>query len=68
MYGDGEQSRDFVYVGNVVEAILLAAESKDAPGHAYNIGTGIRSTLNQTLTLLRENYRPGRQGEIRSPA
>ena len=39
VYGDGEQSRDFVYVGNVVEANLLAAEAKKAPGLAINIGT-----------------------------
>jgi nucleoside-diphosphate-sugar epimerase len=52
VYGDGEQSRDFVYVGNVVQANLLAAEASDAPEHAFNIGTGARSTLNQTLALL----------------
>ncbi len=73
VFGDGEQSRDFVYVGNVVDAILLAAESKGAPGHAFNIGTGIRSTLNQTLQLLEKitgrsakpKYAPPREGDIR---
>ncbi|HKB90693.1 MAG TPA: NAD-dependent epimerase/dehydratase family protein, partial [Opitutaceae bacterium] len=52
VYGDGEQSRDFVYVENVVEAILLAAAAKGAHGLAFNIGTGDRHTLNQTLALL----------------
>src|SRR5712672_1986327 len=52
VYGDGEQSRDFTYVGNAVEANLLACESKRAAGLAINIGTGSRYTLNQTLSLL----------------
>ena len=73
VYGDGEQSRDFVYVQNVVEAILLAAEAKGAPGMAINIGTGNRCTLNQTLALLekitsrpaRAKYAAPREGDIR---
>jgi nucleoside-diphosphate-sugar epimerase len=73
VYGDGEQSRDFVYVENVVEAILLAAEAKGAPGLSFNIGTGDRSTLNQTLALLekitgrpaRTKYAARREGDIR---
>ena len=73
VYGDGEQSRDFVYVGNVVEANLLAAEAEHARGHAFNIGTGNRYTLNQTLSLLekitekpaRANYAAARDGDIR---
>jgi nucleoside-diphosphate-sugar epimerase len=73
IYGDGEQSRDFVYVENVVEAILLAAEGKGAPGLALNIGTGNRYTLNQTLALLekitgrpaRGKYAAPREGDIR---
>jgi UDP-glucose 4-epimerase len=52
IYGDGEQSRDFVYVQNVVDAILQSAEAKNAPGLTLNIGTGNRYTLNQTLALL----------------
>ena len=73
VYGDGEQSRDFVYVGNVVEANLLAAEAKGAAGQIINVGTGIRSTLNQTLALLEKitdrpakaKYAPTRDGDIR---
>jgi len=73
VYGDGEQSRDFVYVENVVEANLLAAESKRAPGLAINIGTGNRYTLNQTLALLEKitgrpahaKYAASREGDIR---
>jgi UDP-glucose 4-epimerase len=73
IYGDGEQSRDFVYVENVVEANLLAAEAKDAPGLAINVGTGNRCTLNQTLALLEKiagrpaqaKYVSAREGDIR---
>ncbi len=73
VYGDGEQSRDFVYVQNVVEANLLAAEAKGAPGLAFNIGTGDRTTLNQTLALLEKitgrpahaKYAAPREGDIR---
>jgi len=73
VYGDGEQSRDFVYVSNVVEAILLAAEAPRAPGLSFNIGTGNRYTLNQTLSLLEKvtgrpakaKYAAARDGDIR---
>jgi nucleoside-diphosphate-sugar epimerase len=72
VYGDGEQSRDFTYVGNVVEANLLACEAKRAAGLAINIGTGSRYTLNQTLSLLEKitgrpakaKYGPPREGDI----
>lgn len=73
IYGDGEQSRDFTYVSNVVEANLLACEAKEAAGLAFNVGTGNRYTLNQTLQLLerisgkavKANYRASRDGDIR---
>ena len=73
IYGDGEQSRDFVFVGNVVEANLLAAEAKGAAGQIINVGTGSRFTLNQTLALLeritgrpaRAKYAAARDGDIR---
>jgi UDP-glucose 4-epimerase len=73
VYGDGEQSRDFVYVENVVEANMLAAEVNHAPGKAINIGTGNRYTLNQTLALfekitgrpVRAKYDSAREGDIR---
>jgi UDP-glucose 4-epimerase len=44
VYGDGEQSRDFVYVGDVVAAVLAAAEAEG--GGTFNIGTGIETTVN----------------------
>jgi len=56
VYGDGEQSRDFTYVENIVEANLLAAEAiSAAAGNVYNIGCGARVSLNTLIGLLEEN-------------
>jgi nucleoside-diphosphate-sugar epimerase len=73
VYGDGEQSRDFTFVSNVVEANLQACEAPGVAGMVFNIGTGVRSTLNQTLRLLEKfagraanaNYAAARPGDIR---
>jgi UDP-glucose 4-epimerase len=47
VYGDGEQSRDFTYVGNVVDANLLAADAADANGAVLNVATGRSVTVNE---------------------
>jgi len=52
IYGDGEQTRDFTYVGNVVQADLLAATAPQAAGRAYNIACGERTSLLSLLRLL----------------
>jgi nucleoside-diphosphate-sugar epimerase len=73
IYGDGEQTRDFTFVGNAVQANLLACEAPNASGNAYNIGTGSSISLNQVLELLRKisgkkieaKYDPPRDGDIR---
>jgi nucleoside-diphosphate-sugar epimerase len=52
VFGDGEQSRDFTYVDNVVDQTLRACEAQGAAGMVFNGGTGKRSTLNQVLALL----------------
>lgn len=54
IYGDGEQSRDFTYIDNVVFANLRAAESKEASGKVINVANGERITLNQLLSELKE--------------
>jgi nucleoside-diphosphate-sugar epimerase len=72
-YGDGEQSRDFTYVENVVEANLLALRATEAPGNVCNIGCGERITLNQLIRLLEEilgtkanvNYTASKAGDVR---
>lgn len=53
IYGDGEQSRDFTYISNVVEANLRAAESSRAVGEIINIANGHRTTLNELLDAMK---------------
>ena len=75
IYGDGEQSRDFTYIDNVVHANLLAAAApaEKVAGQMMNTATGTRITLNQTFGILREltgysgqlGYAKGRAGDIR---
>jgi nucleoside-diphosphate-sugar epimerase len=73
IFGDGEQSRDFTYVDNAVQANLLACEAPNAAGKVFNIGTGGRFTLNETVALLgkisgkslKPKYEPPRDGDIR---
>ena len=73
IFGDGEQSRDFTYIENVVQANLLACEAPSASGKVFNVGTGSRFTLNQTLAMLQRisganveaKYEPAREGDIR---
>ena len=54
IFGDGEQSRDFTYIGNAVQANLKACTSPNAPGNSYNVACGDRFTLNQTLQFVNE--------------
>jgi UDP-glucose 4-epimerase len=54
IYGDGLQTRDFVFVDNVVSANLLAVESKDAAGKVINIASGRKYTLLDLVAALRE--------------
>jgi nucleoside-diphosphate-sugar epimerase len=54
IYGDGEQTRDFVYVQDVVEANMLALNTKDAVGETFNIGSGTSTSINQIAELLKE--------------
>ncbi len=53
IYGDGEQSRDFTYVANAVDANLRAAEAPRAVGQIINVANGERVTLNELLALLK---------------
>ena len=73
IFGDGEQTRDFTYVENAVQANLLACEAPSASGKVFNIGVGGRFSLNDTVALLNRisgknlevKYDPQRDGDIR---
>ena len=73
IYGDGQQSRDFVFVGDVAKANLLAATVPGVSGGVFNIGRGERTTLLELLTSLREIlgqgiepiHEPPRIGDVR---
>jgi UDP-glucose 4-epimerase len=52
IFGDGEQSRDFTYIDNVVHANLLAMSAEDCHGEAMNVACGSRISLNQLLEIL----------------
>jgi len=54
IYGDGEQTRDFVNVHSVADANILALSSKNAVGETINIGTGIAISINQIVNLIIE--------------
>ena len=73
VYGDGEQSRDFTYIDNVIEANLLALRAPNAPGEVCNIGCGQRVSLNQLIQILEEllevraqvTYASAKPGDVR---
>ncbi|HEU4751503.1 MAG TPA: NAD-dependent epimerase/dehydratase family protein, partial [Armatimonadota bacterium] len=73
IYGDGRQTRDFVYVGNVVAANVLAATAQVPLGQAFNVAAGTGVSLLDLLSEFRAltgspmspEFRPGREGEVR---
>jgi nucleoside-diphosphate-sugar epimerase len=73
VFGDGEQSRDFTYVGNVVQANLLACEAPGASGGVFNIACAERITVNALIarinvflgTSVKPLYQDPRPGDIR---
>ena len=73
IYGDGEQTRDFTYVSNVVDGVLRACEAPKAAGEVINVGTGRRISLNALLqvmngivgTNLQPIHKEARAGDVR---
>lgn len=73
IYGDGEQTRDFTFVQNVVRANLAAMDADLAPGSVVNVGGGASITLNRLLGAMAEicgapgtvEYGPAREGDVR---
>jgi nucleoside-diphosphate-sugar epimerase len=73
IYGDGEQTRDFTYVANVVDGVLRACEAPGASGEIINVATGGRISLNELFRTMRDLvggsvepiYEPERAGDVR---
>ena len=73
IYGNGEQTRDFTYVANVVDGVLRACEAPRASGEVINVATGGRISLNQLFYAMRDvvggnvepTYAETRQGDVR---
>jgi UDP-glucose 4-epimerase len=73
VYGDGEQSRDFTFIDNVIEANLLAVKAPSLHGAVINVGCGSRLTLNELIRSLEKilgtraavEYQPPRPGDVR---
>jgi len=73
IYGDGEQTRDFTYVANVVDGVLRASEAPQASGEIINVATGGRISLNQLFYAMRDLvggalepvYAESRKGDVR---
>jgi UDP-glucose 4-epimerase len=73
IYGDGEQTRDFTYVTNVVDGVIRSAETPGVAGQVFNVATNSRISLNQLLETLKKIfgsdvtpiYKPARAGDVR---
>jgi UDP-N-acetylglucosamine/UDP-N-acetyl-alpha-D-glucosaminouronate 4-epimerase len=73
IFGDGEQSRDFTYIDNVIEANMLALEAEGAPGKVFNIACSVATSVNELYgeiaklvgSDIKPEYAPTRPGEIR---
>jgi nucleoside-diphosphate-sugar epimerase len=73
MHGDGGQTRDFTFVANVVDGVLLAAETPGVGGEVFNLAVGGRVSLNELLATLKKIvgsqiepiYQEARQGDVR---
>jgi nucleoside-diphosphate-sugar epimerase len=73
IYGDGEQSRDFTFIDNIVNANLKAAQSSSGVGRVINSANGEKTSLNELLRVLQEitgnkteaEYKPERLGDVK---
>ena len=74
IFGDGEQSRDFTYVANVVDANIRASQASEGLGRTVNVANGDRVSLNQLLDVLKRitgnpdvtaEYKPARTGDVK---
>jgi UDP-glucose 4-epimerase len=68
IYGDGEQSRDFTFIGDVVQANRKAAQADGAPGQWFNVGQGGRTTVNELLAMFHQIEPGDHPAAIHGPA
>lgn len=74
LFGDGEQTRDFIYVDEVIRALLFLTKLPETSGKVYNIGTGQQISINEIIRYLEDLYQeklaivqlPPRKGDIRT--
>jgi len=72
--GDGEQTRDFIHVSDIIKAVILTLEHEGLKGEVFNVCTGVPTSINQLATTLKTvtgknpnvKYGPARLGDIRS--
>ncbi len=73
VYGDGKQTRDFIHINDIVDALVLALEAKDVDGEVFNVCTGTPTSINKLVDTLRNvtekelhvKFAPARAGEIK---
>ncbi len=73
VYGDGNQTRDFIFAEDLAEIIVRAFEKDNIGGEIYQLGTGVETSVNQLISYIKEivnynfeiEYKPERKGEIR---
>jgi dTDP-glucose 4,6-dehydratase len=73
VYGDGEQTRDFIYVDDVAKATVLALENENAAGETFNVSSGKPTTINELVEIVKEFarcdlkviYKEPRKGDVR---
>lgn len=73
IFGDGTQSRDFVYIDDVIQALILIASSKESNGQVYNVGTGNESSLLDLIAMtekitgkkISKTFAESREGDIK---
>ncbi|WHY76925.1 SDR family NAD(P)-dependent oxidoreductase [Neobacillus sp. WH10] len=64
IFEDGNESRDFVFIDDVVDATILGIEKDEANFESFNVGTGVCTTVIEVADLLKEKYQSGTEIEI----
>jgi UDP-glucose 4-epimerase len=57
VFGDGEQTRDYTFITDAVDATILAAVHPKALGDVFNVGTGVETSVNELAEIISQSYR-----------